>query len=483
MAEVKKKVDLEIKSNLDKLVAQSSNLNNSMGKLYEQMEKFTAAMEKNSSKSLKAAKEELSVYKKQVEAKQKQSKAEKELLAIQEKYKKQVQDINTKTSLAARTITNIGSGNLGGIFRDVQNVVKGKVIKAATAKPSAAILAGFREDEAKIDARSEKIKGYKEQLAALDPTKKSDKAAIKRIKGNIKYNEDKLGVEQAALAKKVSTVAGGKAAAAGAAAAGALAVVAAIGIVVAKGLKAIDKTFKDMLGVSLGIKDNFNAVVKNVSSILNKDTGAATYATSSSLITNVQARTQQMKYGLTDAQNYALKQTMTMLGMQSDEDLMYMNREQLRLFRSFMNKYSSWYNDMKSSGVLQKVQEFQLDFQMFRQELAMDFMQWFAENKDSILGALKTIAKVTMGIADALLKIFGGAASALSSLFGSTSGNLSASMSDYSAGRGSSSVKNININVNQNNNATGVLSSQTALENFFNDQMSKLSQEWVAEIS
>ena len=112
-----------------------------------------------------------------------------------------------------------------------------------------------------------------------------------------------------------------------------------------------------------------------------------------------------MKYGLSSAQNWALTQTMGALGMHGEEDLMYMNKEQREKFSVFMDKYSKWYDEMESSGVLQNIQEMQLDLYMFKQELAMDFMKWFAENKDTLLNTIKILAKLTMTIVEGIMKV------------------------------------------------------------------------------
>ena len=262
--------------------------------------------------------------------------------------------------------------------------------------------------------------------------------------------------------------------------AGRAALVSAVINLVVGTLKKFGDTIKTTTGVTVSLKENFQNLMNSIGSVLNMQTGAASFASGSTLYTNPKARTQQMKYGLSNAQNYALYQTMGMLGMQTDEDLMYMNKEQQKLFSAMMQKYSSWYEKMESSGVLQNVQEMQMDIKMFKEELVMDFMNWFSENKDDIVNSIKLIAKFVMTIASGMAKATGWVSKGLSWMFGQDSSAISSTMSsaayysDSTVSRNSGRVNNININMN--NTATGVLSSQEAMEGFFQEQIDTLAK-------
>lgn len=244
--------------------------------------------------------------------------------------------------------------------------------------------------------------------------------------------------------------------------------------------RTINSVSNNLLGISVSIKDNFMSILTEAGSILNMRTGAATYGTSTSLIMNAEARRQQMKYGLSNAQNWALTRTMSLLNLQNDEDLMYMNQNQRQLFTNFMTKYSRWYDQLESSGVLQTVQQFQLDFAMFKQELAMDFMKWFADNKTLLFDSIKTIARATTWILQALMNLINGFH--IGSSWNNYGGTLSGSMSDYINGRSISNSRNVTINVHQSNTATGVLSSQESLQSFFDEAMKRSSQEIASAI-
>lgn len=234
--------------------------------------------------------------------------------------------------------------------------------------------------------------------------------------------------------------------------------------------KEFSDTLKSVTGINLSIKGMFKDILSSVSQMTDQFSGMATYATGSSLITNAQARATQMKYGLSDAENYAMTQTMSTLGMKSDEDLMYMNRNQQELFTQYMDKYSSWYEQLMSSGALQSIQELQLDFAMMKQEIAVEFLQWFAENKDVILSAVRVIANVLKGI----FQVIAGIANIFGAGIDTSSVDGSAASSD-SVNNSSSYNNGKTINITMSNNATGVISDQSQMEEFFNDKMRELA--------
>lgn len=210
------------------------------------------------------------------------------------------------------------------------------------------------------------------------------------------------------------------------------------------------KTF-DVLGIN--IKNMFRDVINNIAENLSR-TGMASYDTTTSLFTNSEARSQAMKYGISSSTNWALTKTAGMLfgGTGNlDENIAYMNPAQKEMFATLMSKYSSWYDQLQSTGVLQRIQEFQLDFAMLKEELAIDFMNWFAQNKEIILGAItgtfsviKAISSVIVGIANFL----GGVKSSDSVLNGS---------------------KAITVNISNTNNNSLSNSSQLAIAQNISD--------------
>lgn len=263
------------------------------------------------------------------------------------------------------------------------------------------------------------------------------------------------GKEKAALlqlsagAQTGADEAGAEAAKAGGAATAASAALTVVNTVSRMG-KEFAKNFKLVFGFSLSIKDNFADILNNVRKMLDATSGMASYNTESSLFTNAAARTTRLQYGLSGSQAYGMTQAMTMLGMRNEEDLMYMNAKQRGAFINIMEKQAAWQAKMEASGVLESIQEFQLDFEMFKQEIAVQFLQWIAENKDELMAAARTVVKVLKVILTVIAKLL--------TLFSGESlsyGAGSTTLSDAIASGSVSTDNSRNLNLNQNYTING----------------------------
>ena len=208
--------------------------------------------------------------------------------------------------------------------------------------------------------------------------------------------------------------------------------------------------------------------------------GIATFATGTSLITNAAAREQQLKYGLSSSQNYAFTKAKEMLNIQSDEDLMYMNADQRERLLAYMEQYSRFYDELESSGTLQSIQEMQLEFQELKEELAMEFLSWVAENKETIMAVIKGGFEFIKFIANAIMAIINiltfGSQGKEYDLYSKASDEANNNTTD------NSKHTQINMNINTTNNATGVLGSQEALDQYQEENWSKLAKQIVGAI-
>lgn len=331
----------------------------------------------------------------------------------------------------------------------------------------------IEESDKQIDKNIKEITDNKTQIAELTAKKEAaggfldenDTAKLAELEDkNLALATENEGLEEIS----------GKAAATS----GAVNAVKALGKTAVAIAKSINNAFKTTLGFSLSIKDTFNDVLGEIGKMLDKNTGMATYDTSSSLVTNAAARETQMRYGLSSGQNYAMTQTMGMLGMQNEEDLMYMNPSQQAVFTQFMGTYSAWYNKLSSSGVLEDIQKMQLEFSMFKQEIAVELLSWIAENKDTIMTALVVVMNATKWIVELVVKIL--------SLFGVDTSD--STYGSYGPGitTASDTLNNVNnlgntntVKIDMNANATGVLSSQSQMEAFFKEQMERVVAETI----
>lgn len=500
MADSSKKVNIEINSNLKQVLAGLKDLNNRFAKTNElniKLTKHLSSAIKDMSKSAKdvetSSKKSLSVVK-EIEKAEKRIEESRKRSAAQTKkrYENEISSLNAMQSQFKENYGLLKSGNISGFIKSNFNFgIDNTIIKPRIEAREKLRDERIESFDKSIDKEKDKISGYKEDLKKLKDTKENS-GKIADLQKKIFASENKITKATEAKSKELGESAKDIANLQGKgvlAKAGADMVISTL----SKMGKTVAAITKDITGMSLSIKDNFREVVGIISNMMDKYEGAGTYATGTSIFMNAKAREQQMKYGLSNAQNYALSQTMTLLNLKSDEDLMYMNQTQVTKFNEFMNKYSNWYNQLQSSGVLAKVQNFQLEFEMFKQELAMDFMNWFADNKDTLMDAIKTTVEVLKAILTVVMNITKG----ISQAFGNaaalgwgksndlTSGiDFASAMkaSDYTTYNSTSASKTVNINVNQSNTATGVLSNQSAMENYFGDQMKKLAQELAVEI-
>lgn len=232
------------------------------------------------------------------------------------------------------------------------------------------------------------------------------------------------------------------------------------------------KTAGEIIGraaklVAIPFKELAKGAIEVVKSFMSLKDGIATFNTANTLISNQSAREQQLKYGLSSSQNFAFTQAKSMLNIQSDEDLMYMNSKQRAKFLEYMEKYSKWYSKMEASGVLDNVQEMQLEFQELKQELGMEFLSWIAENKDTIMTAIKGIFNVIKGIADlvmAVVRLMPGGSSAISG----------------TANSYSTSNRTVTINATTTNNNSGM--TQTQVDVNSEKQWSSLAKQIITSI-
>ncbi len=128
----------------------------------------------------------------------------------------------------------------------------------------------------------------------------------------------------------------------------------------------------------------------------------ASYDLANSLFTNASARQQALKYGIMDpAQNYALSQAMSELGMSSEEDLMFMNPAQQEKFAERMGYWSGKYTELANKDFFRTVQEFQLEWSEFKYDMELGMIEFFMQNKDTI----KQVMEVGMQFMEGVLTL------------------------------------------------------------------------------
>lgn len=183
-------------------------------------------------------------------------------------------------------------------------------------------------------------------------------------------------------------------------------------------------------------KKAFSSMVKYFKEAWQTALNAASYSSSTTLISNSSAREQQLEWGLSDSQNYAFTQTKSILGISSTDDIYYMNPSQRAKFYQLMEKYSSFYDQMNSSGTLASIQELQIDMAVMKQEFISELVSFISEHKSEIISAVRTGMIVLKGIFSAVVSIlnfFGKLLNVDTSGYESAVGSVTGSVSSSSA--------------------------------------------------
>lgn len=183
--------------------------------------------------------------------------------------------------------------------------------------------------------------------------------------------------------------------------------------------------------------NNFSEIVKDSIEELNN-------ILDFSELSNSKTRNLAFQYGFNSAQAYGYNKAMDLLGFESEEDLYYANAEEIKLFRNSFDKYSDYYNELYDSGFFDTLREYQYEMQDFKQEMQMEVITFFMNNKDIIKSGLIALMKMSEWVA----KIFG----KLVSWFGSTN-TSPATVSDVINQYRNVNSTNTNVNIsNQFNN-------------------------------
>lgn len=219
------------------------------------------------------------------------------------------------------------------------------------------------------------------------------------------------------------------------------------------------KLINDVVNI---IIEPFKLLAKNVKDLtkdmLDLKSGIATWS-NESLIFNRNMLDLRMKYGLSSGQAYGFSQASSLLNIK-EEDLPYLSSSQRNKFLEYLQKYESFFNKMDQSGVLTNIQELKLEFSELKQNLAMEFLTWIANNKDEIMYTLKAIFNVVKTIAQFIMSII--------SLIGHQ---------NYDTDTYNNQVnKTSNVNLTINNSASGVQNTKDTFSQFANESWSELAK-------
>lgn len=114
-----------------------------------------------------------------------------------------------------------------------------------------------------------------------------------------------------------------------------------------------------------------------------------------SKLTNSSIRDLKFTYGFSSAEAYAFDKAKEIQGIQSDEDLYYMDEGQRERFREDIIKYTEKYNQLYDSGTFEKIQEYSFEMKEFEEDLKLKVVEWIMNHKDVIRKGMDAIMKLT----------------------------------------------------------------------------------------
>lgn len=444
--DINSKVNSDLSNQLKTLQSLFANMNKSIVEINKSIGSYFSNISKEAKGTVKAIKEVTGEVDKAAEKEKKRQ--EKEIEDNNKKYDQQIKNYEKRYGENARNI-----------FRD--RLEKSRINKYITSFSTS----GFKLSSIK-DIYQSRLTNASEELRALE----SEQAELLRLQEfasskNLPFDKkDRLEEVTNQIDKKEDFITNLK---------------FASGVIttLTKGFGKFNSTLYALTGISVKVNDIFKNILGDMSNFIKV---ASTSDFGTSLITSSSSRSQQLRYGLTGAQNFALSQTMSMLGISGEEDLMYMNTGQRALFTNYMEKYINWYNEVSSSGVLQDIQLMQLDFKMFRQELAMDLLNWISQNKDTIMDAVKATISAAKWIAEILLNIIKFFGNIGTGLFGGSSSvsidSANATMTSDRLLSGYSSTNNsksVSISMSNTISGSGDVNSIREELNNFGDRLVK----------
>ena len=119
-------------------------------------------------------------------------------------------------------------------------------------------------------------------------------------------------------------------------------------------------------------------------------------------LSNAETRDLAFTYGFSGSQAYGFTKAKDIMGIESDEDLMYLTGAQSQKFQELMSKYSEKYSELYDSGFFDEYEEYQYEMKEFREEITMEVVKFFMDNKDTIKDGMRAIMKLTEFVLNAL---------------------------------------------------------------------------------
>lgn len=121
-----------------------------------------------------------------------------------------------------------------------------------------------------------------------------------------------------------------------------------------------------------------------------------------STLANARTRELAFTYGFTGSQAYGYDKALSAMGMSDIEDLYFAEDWQKEKFYDIMTKNAERYQELYDSGFFQDSMDFQYEMQELKQEMMLEIVQFFMDNKDLIKSGMMAMLDLSKFVISAL---------------------------------------------------------------------------------
>ena len=117
-----------------------------------------------------------------------------------------------------------------------------------------------------------------------------------------------------------------------------------------------------------------------------------------SKLSNADTRELMFRYGFSSPQAYGYSKAMDILDFGSEEDLWYSTDQEKTQFIEAFTRYTEKYNELYDSGMFEKMQEYNVEMAEFKEDLKLEVVEFFMDNKDVIKSAMEALIHISEGV-------------------------------------------------------------------------------------
>ena len=154
------------------------------------------------------------------------------------------------------------------------------------------------------------------------------------------------------------------------------------------------KNLAESLANTLG--NMYDNVLNKLGNVLQDSLSELDNMMTYSTLANSEYRSLAFQYGFSGAEAYGFKKAKDIMGLTSEEDLFYAVSEgRGAQFQEIMSRYAEDYDRLYQSGFFEDYRQYQIEMADLKQELSVDLIKFFVDNKELIKQGMNALLKLT----------------------------------------------------------------------------------------